>query len=35
MVALDIEYARRRTIRLDLEILARTAWVVVTQRGAA
>jgi lipopolysaccharide/colanic/teichoic acid biosynthesis glycosyltransferase len=35
MVRLDIEYARRRTIWLDLEILARTAWVVLTHRGAA
>jgi lipopolysaccharide/colanic/teichoic acid biosynthesis glycosyltransferase len=35
MVTLDIEYARRRTIWLDIRILARTAWVVVTQRGAA
>jgi lipopolysaccharide/colanic/teichoic acid biosynthesis glycosyltransferase len=35
MVRLDIDYARRRTIWLDLKILARTALVVVTHRGAA
>jgi lipopolysaccharide/colanic/teichoic acid biosynthesis glycosyltransferase len=35
MVALDIEYARRRTLWLDLKILARTALVVLTHRGAA
>jgi lipopolysaccharide/colanic/teichoic acid biosynthesis glycosyltransferase len=35
MVALDIEYARHRTIWLDLTILARTALVVLTHRGAA
>jgi lipopolysaccharide/colanic/teichoic acid biosynthesis glycosyltransferase len=35
MVELDIEYARRRTLWLDVKILARTAWVVVTHRGAA
>jgi lipopolysaccharide/colanic/teichoic acid biosynthesis glycosyltransferase len=35
MVALDIEYARRRTIWLDVKILARTALVVLTHRGAA
>jgi lipopolysaccharide/colanic/teichoic acid biosynthesis glycosyltransferase len=35
MVKLDIEYARRRSIWLDVKILARTAWVVVTHRGAA
>jgi lipopolysaccharide/colanic/teichoic acid biosynthesis glycosyltransferase len=35
MVRLDIEYARRRTIWLDLKILVRTALVVLTQRGAA
>jgi lipopolysaccharide/colanic/teichoic acid biosynthesis glycosyltransferase len=35
MVALDIEYARHRTIWLDVKILARTALVVLTQRGAA
>jgi lipopolysaccharide/colanic/teichoic acid biosynthesis glycosyltransferase len=35
MVALDIEYARHRTIWLDVKILARTALVVLTHRGAA
>jgi lipopolysaccharide/colanic/teichoic acid biosynthesis glycosyltransferase len=35
MVALDIEYARRRTLWLDLKILVRTALVVLTHRGAA
>jgi lipopolysaccharide/colanic/teichoic acid biosynthesis glycosyltransferase len=35
MVALDIEYARRRTLRMDLAIMARTVWVVATHRGAA
>jgi len=35
MVELDIEYARRRTVWLDLKILARTALVVLTHRGVA
>jgi len=35
MVALDIEYAQRRTIWLDLSILLRTVKVVLTHRGAA
>ena len=35
MVVLDVEYVRRRTLPLDLTILARTVWVVVTRRGAA
>jgi lipopolysaccharide/colanic/teichoic acid biosynthesis glycosyltransferase len=35
MVGLDIEYARHRTIWLDVKILARTALVVLTHRGAA
>jgi lipopolysaccharide/colanic/teichoic acid biosynthesis glycosyltransferase len=35
MVVLDVEYVRRRTLPLDLAILARTVWVVVTRRGAA
>jgi lipopolysaccharide/colanic/teichoic acid biosynthesis glycosyltransferase len=35
MVKLDVEYVRRRTLPLDLSILARTVRVVVTRRGAA
>jgi lipopolysaccharide/colanic/teichoic acid biosynthesis glycosyltransferase len=35
MVRLDIEYARRQSIRLDLSILLRTIWVVITRRGVA
>jgi lipopolysaccharide/colanic/teichoic acid biosynthesis glycosyltransferase len=35
MVALDIEYARRQRLALDLLILIKTAWVVVRARGAA
>jgi lipopolysaccharide/colanic/teichoic acid biosynthesis glycosyltransferase len=35
MVELDVEYVRRRTLPLDLAILARTVRVVVTRRGAA
>jgi lipopolysaccharide/colanic/teichoic acid biosynthesis glycosyltransferase len=35
MVRLDVEYAERQTLRLDLCVLAKTAWVVVTRRGAA
>jgi lipopolysaccharide/colanic/teichoic acid biosynthesis glycosyltransferase len=35
MVRLDVRYARERTLRLDLEILLRTVWVVVRHRGAA
>lgn len=34
MVRYDIEYARARGVRLDLSILARTAWVVVRGKGA-
>jgi exopolysaccharide biosynthesis polyprenyl glycosylphosphotransferase len=35
MVRLDIEYARRRSVWLDVGILARTVWVVLLRRGAA
>lgn len=35
MVLLDIEYARRRNLPLDLLILVKTLWVVVRARGAA
>lgn len=35
MVRLDIEYARRRSLSLDVSILARTPWVVLSRRGAA
>jgi lipopolysaccharide/colanic/teichoic acid biosynthesis glycosyltransferase len=35
MVRLDIEYAQRRTLRLDLTILARTVVVVLLRRGVA
>ena len=35
MVSLDIEYTRRRSLRLDLAILLRTAWVVLRGRGVA
>jgi lipopolysaccharide/colanic/teichoic acid biosynthesis glycosyltransferase len=34
MVRLDIDYAERRTILLDLSILAKTPWVVVGRKGA-
>jgi lipopolysaccharide/colanic/teichoic acid biosynthesis glycosyltransferase len=33
-IQLDLEYVRNRSLWLDLKILARTAWVVVTGRGA-
>jgi lipopolysaccharide/colanic/teichoic acid biosynthesis glycosyltransferase len=35
MVMLDIEYSRAKSLWLDIEILLRTAWVVLTGRGAA
>jgi lipopolysaccharide/colanic/teichoic acid biosynthesis glycosyltransferase len=35
MVRLDIEYARRRSLGLDLAILLKTPWVVLSRRGAA
>jgi lipopolysaccharide/colanic/teichoic acid biosynthesis glycosyltransferase len=35
MVRLDIEYARRRRLVLDVAILFKTVWVVVRARGAA
>lgn len=35
MVRLDIEYAERRRLSLDLLILVKTVWVVVSARGAA
>jgi lipopolysaccharide/colanic/teichoic acid biosynthesis glycosyltransferase len=35
MVVLDIEYARKRRLRLDALILLKTAWVVLRARGAA
>ncbi len=35
MVRLDIEYAERRSLRLDLSILARTPHTVLARRGAA
>ena len=35
MVRLDVEYAERNSIGLDLLILAKTVWVVLTRKGAA
>jgi lipopolysaccharide/colanic/teichoic acid biosynthesis glycosyltransferase len=35
MVQLDIEYAERRSLFLDLSILARTPFTVLARRGAA
>jgi lipopolysaccharide/colanic/teichoic acid biosynthesis glycosyltransferase len=35
MVRLDIEYVRRQSLRLDLSILFRTVWTVLSRRGAA
>ncbi len=34
MVRLDIEYARRRSLGLDLTILLKTPWVVLSRKGA-
>jgi lipopolysaccharide/colanic/teichoic acid biosynthesis glycosyltransferase len=33
-IDLDLEYIRRRSLTTDLQILARTPWVVLTGRGA-
>jgi len=35
MVRLDIEYVRRQSLALDISILARTVWTVLTRKGAA
>jgi lipopolysaccharide/colanic/teichoic acid biosynthesis glycosyltransferase len=35
MIRLDVEYARRRSLLLDLSILARTPWAVLTAKGVA
>jgi lipopolysaccharide/colanic/teichoic acid biosynthesis glycosyltransferase len=34
MVRLDIEYANRRSLGLDLSILLKTPWVVLSRKGA-
>ena len=34
MVRLDIEYAERRSLPLDLSILIKTPWIVLTRKGA-
>jgi lipopolysaccharide/colanic/teichoic acid biosynthesis glycosyltransferase len=34
MVAIDLEYVRRRSLALDITIMARTIWVVLSGRGA-
>jgi lipopolysaccharide/colanic/teichoic acid biosynthesis glycosyltransferase len=34
MVTIDLEYIRRRSLALDLAIMARTVWVVLSGRGA-
>ena len=35
MVSLDIEYAERRSLLLDISILARTPWTVLSRRGVS
>ena len=35
MIDLDIEYVENRTIWLDLMIVLKTPWVVISSRGAA
>jgi lipopolysaccharide/colanic/teichoic acid biosynthesis glycosyltransferase len=35
MVSLDIEYARRRSLHVDLVILMKTVWVVLIRKGVA
>ncbi len=35
MVALDVEYARQRSLRLDLTILVKTLFTVASRKGAA
>jgi len=34
MLALDLEYVRRWSLKLDLSIMLRTLWVVLRGRGA-
>jgi exopolysaccharide production protein ExoY len=34
MVELDLDYIARRSLRLDLAIMLRTPWVMVTGKGA-
>jgi lipopolysaccharide/colanic/teichoic acid biosynthesis glycosyltransferase len=35
MVQLDIEYAEHQSLRLDVKILVKTIWVVLSGRGVA